>query len=505
MEQRVKNIYDLLKKYYGYDSFRKNQEDIINHILSGRDAAAIMPTGAGKSICYQIPALAMDGITLVISPLISLMQDQVRALISNGVRAAYLNSSLSPGQMELAIRNAAAGVYKIIYVAPERLEAPSFMRFACQADISLIAVDEAHCVSQWGQDFRPSYLRIADFIGRLPNRPPVAALTATATERVKKDILEKLGLRNPFTVTASFDRPNLYFGIHTPIDNIQFISDYIARRPDDSGIIYCSTRKETEKVVQELRANGFSALPYHAGMSDSDRKYAQEEFTYDRTKIIVATNAFGMGIDKPNVRFVIHNNMPSCIEDYYQQAGRAGRDGDPADCILLYSGRDVRLQSYMIHQVPENDSMTAEQRREFIEAEEEKLKLMTFYATSKSVCLRKRLLQYFGEYTKSQCSNCSVCNEDIQERSVGFAEGGSMIIDEALLARLRAKTRLISMQQSVPIYSVAGDAMLRELAVKKPRELDGLRKISGFGEEKIRRFGKIFVDVINQYEEEADF
>lgn len=495
----MKDIHEILKRVYGYSTFRGGQEDIINNIMSGRDVFAVMPTGAGKSICYQVPALAFDGIALVISPLISLMQDQVRMLISNGVRAAYLNSSLTPGQLRLATDNARRGIYKIIYVAPERLLTESFLSFAVNARISLIAVDEAHCISQWGHDFRPGYLRIAEFISRLPKRPPVAAMTATATSRVSSDIKELLELRDPFCFTAGFDRPNLYFGICQPADKDEFILSYLERRKDSSGIIYCSTRQETERLAQVLCERDVCAAAYHAGMSDEIRRRVQEDFTYDRIRVITATNAFGMGIDKPDVRFVIHNNMPGSLEDYYQQAGRAGRDGEPADCILLYSGRDVRLQSYLASKIPDNDELTPAQRKEQIRVRDEKLRLMTFYSTSRTVCLRKRILNYFGEKSPERCSSCSVCLVDINERVFGKNNSTGLSVDEELLAMLRSRARLLSIQFSVPVYTVASDGMLREMSAAKPKNSYELHKISGFGEERIRRFGKPLLDVVINY------
>ena len=376
-EGKLKDIYEILKRYFGYESFRGGQEKIVRCLLSGGDALAVMPTGAGKSLCFQLPALAMDGITLVVSPLISLMQDQVRALGQNGIRAAYINSALTPRQIHLATQNAAQGIYKIIYVAPERLLTDSFLDFAQNADISLLAVDEAHCISQWGQDFRPGYLEIGTFISKLKKRPAVAAFTATATKHVRQDIISKLGLKNPLELTTGFDRPNLYFEINSVISRDDFLIRYIREHKDSSGIVYCATRKETDRVSALLSGRGFSCAAYHAGLSDDQRKQAQEDFTFDRVRTIVATTAFGMGIDKSDVRYVIHYNMPSCMEDYYQQAGRAGRDGAAADCILLYSKSDVGLQRFLITRPVENDPLTAQQRQAHLAGAEERLQQMT--------------------------------------------------------------------------------------------------------------------------------
>ena len=327
----------ILKNYFGYDSFRDGQEKIISTTLSGRDALAIMPTGAGKSLCYQIPALLLPGITLVISPLISLMQDQVKSLNEAGIRAAYINSSLTEGQINKALFLAARGVYKIIYVAPERLETQTFLSFALHTPISMVTVDEAHCISQWGQDFRPSYLKIVDFVDQLPGAPVLSAFTATATEIVRNDIVRILKLKNPELVVTGFDRQNLYYQVEHLAGRQKdaFVQNYIQAHPNESGIIYCATRKNVDTLYEKLLKLGISVTRYHAGMDNTVRKNNQEDFIYDRTQIVIATNAFGMGIDKSNVRFVIHYNMPQSMENYYQEAGRAGRDGEPAKCILL--------------------------------------------------------------------------------------------------------------------------------------------------------------------------
>ena len=420
----------ILKKYFGYDTFREGQEEVIDTILSGRDVVGIMPTGAGKSLCYQIPALMMGGITLVISPLISLMKDQVSALNQAGILAAFLNSSLSEMQYYTVLRLAKAGRYPIIYVAPERLLNEEFLDFALHVKISMIAVDEAHCVSQWGQDFRPSYLKIMEFIERLPDRPVVSAFTATATQEVKEDIIDILQLQEPFVTTTGFDRQNLFFSVQTPRDKYGFIRDYVAEHRTESGIIYCISRKLVEEVCQKLIQEGYSATRYHAGLSDEERRNNQDDFIYDRCQIMVATNAFGMGIDKSDVRYVLHYNMPKNMESYYQEAGRAGRDGEPARCILLYSGQDVITNRFFIENNQENQELDPVTRAIVQERDEERLKKMTFYCFTHE-CLREYILRYFGEYGPNYCGNCQNCLTEFEEVDVS-AEACSIVrcVDE---------------------------------------------------------------------------
>lgn len=506
------DIYNILREYFGYHSFRAGQEEIINSILANRDVLAVMPTGAGKSVCYQVPALALDGITIVVSPLISLMQDQVRSLIAMGIRGAYLNSSLTPRQLALATERAKAGTYKIIYVAPERLLTESFIDFARNTKISLIAIDEAHCISQWGHEFRPSYTRISEFIELLPYRPTVAAFTATATSIVKRDIAEKLKLNSPFELTTGFDRPNLHFAVYQPLSRESWILNYLERNPEDSGIIYCSSRKVVEKLCESLSKNGINALPYHAGMLDELRTKNQDDFIYDRAKIIVATSAFGMGINKPNVRFVIHYHMPRNIEQYYQEAGRAGRDGEKAECILLYSSSDVSLNKFMINKgSEENENLTPDEKEAFIKEELEKLKLMTFYSTSKKVCLRKRMLNYFGEYAPQHCNNCSVCEGYTTEkkhdsftpiRKTESYTKENVVADKELFERLKLLRKNIALKQSVPAYVVFSDAALREMSSVKPKNEKEFFAISGVGENKLKRYGSVFLAEIKKYVDE---
>ena len=406
MERTMASALYVLKHSFGYDRFREGQADVISAILDGRDALGVMPTGAGKSLCFQIPAVILPGITLIISPLISLMRDQVQALAASGVAAAYINSSLTFFQSLKAMSNAQAGKYKIIYIAPERLLNADFLEFAQSADISLIAVDEAHCISQWGHDFRPSYLDIPLFASKLRARPIICALTATATPKVRQDILNKLGLNDPFAVTTGFNRPNLYFEVKDIKQKYETLVKYLSKN-NNSGIIYCSSRKTVEQVADKLRADGFRAVKYHAGMADDERGRAQDDFLYDRARLIVATNAFGLGIDKSDVRFVIHYNMPKNIESYYQEAGRAGRDGAPADCVLLYSRGDISTARYLIDQgAPETRTRDYMLLREMV----------SYCETGE--CLREFILRYFGEAKPVACGYCSNCRSEGAEMDV---------------------------------------------------------------------------------------
>lgn len=406
--KKMSDKLSVLKDYFGHDSFRDGQEQIVDALLDGRDALCIMPTGAGKSMCYQIPALLFDGVTIVVSPLISLMKDQVGSLVQSGVPAAYINSSLSYPQFLRVLSNVEHGKYKIIYVAPERLLTDGFLDTCKKIKISMVAVDEAHCVSQWGQDFRPSYLKIISFVESLANRPIIGAFTATATNDVKEDIKKILRLENPFEITTGFDRPNLFFGVIKSSSKDEKLIDLIRERGDRSGIVYCATRKNVESVCELLCDNGFSAARYHAGLDEYERRKNQEDFVFDRKNIMVATNAFGMGIDKSNVTYVIHYNMPKNIESYYQEAGRAGRDGGEADCILLYSPKDVRLNRFMIENSEGNDELTIEENEQIRERDFERLKYMTFYSTTND-CLRGFILRYFGGNKKAFCGKCSNC------------------------------------------------------------------------------------------------
>ena len=403
--------HDALFRYFGHTGFRPSQETLIDALLSGRDVLGVMPTGAGKSVCFQIPALLFSGATVVVSPLISLMKDQVAHLKRGDIPAAFINSSLTTEQYREVLRRVGDGQYKIIYVAPERLETLDFLRFAMETPISLVAVDEAHCVSQWGQDFRPSYLKIAGFIEKLHNRPVVGAFTATATADVKSDIIRMLGLRDPLSLTTGFDRPNLYIEVARPKNKSKYFHELIEQRGGLCGIVYCATRKTVDTVCAELRRRGIAASRYHAGLEDMERRVNQEDFIQNRITVMVATNAFGMGIDKPDVRYVIHYNMPKNLEGYYQEAGRAGRDGKPSECILLFSSEDIKTAEFLTKDSGKNEMLSEHESRSVRHRDEIRLDKMIRYCEIES-CLRSYILRYFGEKQKGKCGNCSNCNRE---------------------------------------------------------------------------------------------
>ena len=521
-EETMETPHSILKKFFGYDSFRPGQEQIVQRLLAGQDVLAVMPTGAGKSICYQVPALLLPGITLVVSPLVSLMKDQVGALVQAGVAAAFLNNSLTDNQKALMLHRAREGWYKIIYVAPERLEMPGFQRFVQEQQISMVTVDEAHCISQWGQDFRPSYLRIQAFVDSLPTRPVVGAFTATATAHVRDDIRTHLALRDPYEVTASFDRPNLYFATQRalPSEKPRRLLELVLQEGNNAGIVYCSTTKQVDETARLLQSRGIRAAAYHAKLDTDTRRRNQDDFLYDRVQVMVATNAFGMGIDKPNVRFVIHYNMPKDLESYYQEAGRAGRDGQPSRCTLLYSGTDVRTIRFFIDKELEADNgLPADVKAEAARKAEERLKYMTFYSTTPK-CLRGFLLEYFGEAAPKKCGNCSCCLAAEQEaqlqletsrrraadnahrlekpRRTKSTAGAAPLseADEKLLNALYARRKWLAGKQNVPAFMVFSDATLREMVEKKPLSLDELLNISGVGEKKAARYGTTFLRII---------
>lgn len=428
-----------LKILLGYDSFRAGQKSVIDSILAGSDAFAVMPTGAGKSVCYQIPAVLLPGITLVVSPLISLMQDQVKALNEAGVQAAFINSSLSEKDYNETIRKARQGTYKIIYIAPERLVTEGFLALAKSVPISMVTVDEAHCISQWGQDFRPSYMKIVEFVKTLEKRPIISAFTATATETVREDIVCTLGLQNPFTLVNGFDRENLFFQVEKPKNKEQYILKYISGHSGDSGIIYCATRKNVDNIYELLKSKGISVGKYHAGMSAVERKKMQDDFVFDYTSIVVATNAFGMGIDKSNVRFVIHYNMPQSMENYYQEAGRAGRDGLDAKCILLFSPQDIVINRFLLDHKEMQDLDPAD-RETVRERDVRRLQVMERYCYT-TECLRNYILKYFGENPEKPCQDCGNCLREFE--TLDMTEAAKKVINCVYEAKGRYGKQII--------------------------------------------------------------
>ena len=423
----------VLKKFFGHSAFRAGQEALIDASLAVRDVMGIMPTGGGKSVCYQVPALLLPGVTLVISPLISLMADQVAALTECGVPAAFVNSSLTAAQQQRVFDRTRAGAYKLLYVAPERLEMAEFRALACGLDIPLLAVDEAHCISQWGQDFRPSYRGIADFIAALPRRPAVAAFTATATAEVQEDIVHLLGLHDPLRSVTGFDRPNLYFDVQRPKNKLDTAVELVRARRDKSGIIYCATRSNVERVSAALCARGIAATRYHAGLPEAERRANQEDFQFDRKTVMVATNAFGMGIDKSNVSYVLHYNMPKSLEAYYQEAGRAGRDGEAAECILLYSPGDAATARILIEH-SEGSRLSPEEQDAVRAQDYARLRTMEDYCRTGD-CLRGKILDYFGQSHPAECGNCGNCRSEF--RVEDLTEAAQMALSCA--ARIRTK------------------------------------------------------------------
>ena len=505
------NLYQTLKHYFGYDTLRPGQQDLMEGILNGSDVLGIMPTGAGKSLCYQVPALMLPGITIVISPLISLMSDQVKALNQAGVHAAYINSSLTENQIRAALLYAAQGQYKIIYVAPERLNTMRFLDFACRADISMVTVDEAHCISQWGQDFRPSYLEIADFLARLPRRPVVSAFTATATERVKQDITGSLHLQNPVTVVTGFDRPNLFFRVvkrkgGKETDNS--ILNYVKRHEDESGIIYCATKKNVDSVCELLLQHGILAGRYHAGLSLEERKESQDDFTYDRIRVMVATNAFGMGIDKSNVRYVLHYNMPQSLEYYYQEAGRAGRDGEEAECVLFFSKQDIMINKRLLDYKATEGGYTSVDPA--VRANEQrKLNQMIHYCETDE-CLRQYILNYFGDHSPCICEKCSNCVVTEDEAEENYIETGRAKKKTAELAdlteegqelfeKLRKCRSELAAKQGVPPFIICSDKTLKDMCARCPADKTQMADVYGMGAQKTASYGESFAEIIRMF------
>ncbi len=505
------DLYQTLKHYFGYDTLRPGQQDLMEGILNGSDVLGIMPTGAGKSLCYQVPALMLPGITIVISPLISLMSDQVKALNQAGVHAAYINSSLTENQIRAALLYAAQGQYKIIYVAPERLNTIRFLDFACRADISMVTVDEAHCISQWGQDFRPSYLEIADFLARLPKHPVVSAFTATATERVKQDIMGSLHLQNPVTVVTGFDRPNLFFRVvkrkgGKETDNS--ILNYVKRHEDESGIIYCATKKNVDSVCELLLQHGILAGRYHAGLSLEERKESQDDFTYDRIRVMVATNAFGMGIDKSNVRYVLHYNMPQSLEYYYQEAGRAGRDGEEAECVLFFSKQDIMINKRLLDYKATEGGYTSGDPA--VRANEQrKLNQMIHYCETDE-CLRKYILNYFGDHSPcicEKCSNCVVPEDEVEENYIETGRAKKKTAELAdltkegqeLFEKLRKCRSELAAKQGVPPFIICSDKTLKDMCARCPADKTQMADVYGMGAQKIASYGESFTEIIRMF------
>lgn len=488
---------DLLKRHFGFDQFRPLQEEIINHVLGGRDALVVMPTGSGKSLCYQLPALASTGLTLVVSPLIALMKDQVDALRANGINAAFVNSTLSSDEIDSVIRDARDRKIKLLYVAPERLAMPAFREILRSLSVSLIAIDEAHCISEWGHDFRPDYRNLSLLRHIFPTVPWIA-LTATANVQVREDVINQLKFTKENIFLSSFNRPNLTYLARPKKAWFESAVRVLEGLKDASAIIYCFSRKETERVAEKLNKKGFKALPYHAGLNDTLRRRTQEKFIRDECPIIVATIAFGMGIDKPNVRLVIHADLPRSVEAYYQETGRAGRDGLPSTCILFSSAGDRWKREYFIRMIEDGD--------EQLRARRQLDQMMRF--TETNTCRRTFLLRYFGEaWNEVNCQGCDVClgNEAFAKLILSKSgEAGSGLVgktefDEALFQHLRALRLRLANMRGVPAYMIFGDKTLQDMARTLPQTIDQLEGIYGVGVEKRKTFGPTFVTAIREY------
>ncbi len=476
---------ELLKKHFGYEAFRPLQSEIVDHCLSGKDALVLMPTGGGKSMCYQLPALKFPGLTIVISPLISLMKDQVDALRANGIPAAFMNSSLTPLENKEVEEAAKRGELKLLYLAPERLAMPRVLDFLQHLSISLFAVDEAHCISEWGHDFRPDYRNLINLRERFP-QVPVLALTATANARVQEDIISQLKLGDGRIFRSSFDRPNLTYRVLPKKHSFDRLVQEIRERPGQAAIVYCFSRKRTEKVAADLCANGIKAAAYHAGLTASERTRVQDAFIRDQVPVICATIAFGMGIDKPDVRLIAHMDLPKSVEGYYQETGRAGRDGLPSECLLFYSAGDCFLHNYFIYRMPD----PAEQARARRQLDE-----ITAYCEQKG-CRRVFLLKYFGEqYAKTSCNACDICLPEKKSGSV-FQE---LEFDRELFDKLRAVRWALAEEYSVPPYVIFGDRTLQDMARWYPQNQENLGKVFGMGRGKLGQYGPKFLEAIREY------
>ena len=478
----------VLRKYYGYKGFKPIQQKAIASILNGEDTFVVMPTGGGKSLCYQVPALMLDGLTLVISPLISLMKDQVDQLVRLGICAACMNSMLDGEQYQQLRRQIQAGQIQILYIAPERLRSGDFLSLLRRQKISLVAVDEAHCVSQWGHDFRPSYHEISRFIRSLPVRPVVAAFTATATAETRSDIIQQLELIRPNIYRASFNRANLILAVERDGKRKEALLQFVETHKGQSGIIYCNTRKEVDKVWDMLRRAGIPVLRYHGGMEDWERNENQEKFLQEQIDLIVATNAFGMGINKADVRYVVNYNLPKNIESYYQEIGRAGRDGLPSLCVLFFSYADVHVNRYLLEQSGKSEDRLA--------IELEKLDAMVQYATTKR-CLRQQILQYFGEKAAEHCQGCSNCCE------VSLGKPKIQQMEEELLNALRSTRLLAAIEEGVPSYEILSDELLQELAQKQPVSILALKQVAGLEDDTVTKYGEIFLKTILQHQKKV--
>ncbi|MBR1683812.1 MAG: RecQ family ATP-dependent DNA helicase [Clostridia bacterium] len=504
---------EVLKTYFGFDAFRPGQEEIVDRIMEGQDVLGIMPTGGGKSLCFQVPALLLEGVTLVISPLISLMRDQVLALHAAGVSAAYINSSMTESEITFTAVRAMSGRYKLIYVAPERVFSKSFQQMLSRIHVAMVAIDEAHCVSQWGHAFRPEYGQLESFIRSLPERPRVCAFTATATEEVRRDIVELLGLKSPFVRVAGFDRPNLFFEVIEPQNRDDALLRICEHFRGQSGIVYAMTREQTRTICRMLERHGFAATLYHGGLESEAKERNQEDFQFDRKTIMVSTTAFGMGIDKANIRFVVHYSLPLSLETYYQEAGRAGRDGMEATCILLYSPKDIREGLRLIYHSYFPKDMPEHIKEYHLELDRQRLRHMDAFAKS-TTCLRKGILTYFGDKAEETCQGCCVCMgkrfafipqvgdpPKIEEEAAGNAEKKVSVqaLEKAqiLLEALMWEREKMAEEEKVPSYIICTDAALYEMTQRKPADLEAMAAIQGMGKKRAKAYGSRFLLVID--------